>query len=128
MSDWHGDHPLYLALIYEDEIVNIDLDEPGWMTTHADNMRRPGTWVLRHKSGVDLMAMIVIEGEQPYYTARHVGVVGNAGSNEVTAYGIGKKRLDGHVDRLWLLPNGVVCAGDDVSVLGVRLVHLLGPR
>ena len=42
---------------------------------------------------------------------------------EVRAYGIGKKRLDGHVDRLWVLPTGVICAGDDVNVLGEALAQ-----
>lgn len=128
VDGWYGELPFYLALVFDDEVVTIDLEQPQWIATYADYMRKPGVWILRHKSGIDILAVVVHDGDQPYYTARHVGVMGNAGSNEVVAHGIGKKRADGVVERLWLLPNGVVCAGDDVGDLGIRLVHQLGPR
>lgn len=107
----------------------IDLDSPGWMKTHAPLMRVPGTWFLiERESARAVLSLSVLDGEQPYYTARHVGTVGSGGSNEVIAYGIGKKRVDGHVDRMWILPNGTVCAGDDVEELALRMVRAAGPR
>jgi hypothetical protein len=128
-SEWYGDHPFYLVLSFPDENKIIDLDEGQWSTTYADYLRRPGNWILVHKaSGAEVLGIIVRDGDQPYYTARHIGVMGSAGSNEITAYGIGKKRPDGFVERLWLLPTGMVVTGDDVEEIGVRLIHLLGPR
>jgi len=75
-----------------------------------------------------VLVVQVHPGDQPYYTARHVGVTGSAGGNEITAYGIGKKAADGTMTRLWLLPGFMVCGGDDVDDLGVRMVKALGPR
>lgn len=128
-TSWHGNHPFYLLLSFLDENVVIDLDEGQWATTHAEHLRRPGNWLLVHKaSGIEALGIVVAEGDQPYYTARHIGVMGSAGSNEIVCYGIGKKRPDGFVERLWLMPSGMVCTGDDVEDIGVRLVHRLGPR
>ncbi len=132
MSDeWGGDHPFYLVIspMPADSRGNvvIDLDSP-WHTTHADLMRVPALWQLVHKqSGQPVMALFVYDGEQPYCASRHVGVTGG-GSNEIMAYGIGKKLADGSMQRIWLLPNGTICSGDDVDPLGVMLVHQLGPR
>jgi hypothetical protein len=104
----------------------IDLDERGWATKHIELMRQPGRWTLISKEGLRrVLVLRVSEGEQPYYTARHVGIASGVAPGvkpEVTAYGIGKKRLDGHVDRLWLLPNGLVCTGDDVEPLALGLI------
>jgi hypothetical protein len=44
------------------------------------------------------------------------------------AYGIGKKRLDGHVDRIWVLPNGVICTGDDVEPLVLAFIRAGGAQ
>jgi hypothetical protein len=32
------------------------------------------------------------------------------------------------VDRLWVLPNGIVCGGDDVEAFGIAAVKRLGPK
>jgi hypothetical protein len=29
--------------------------------------------------------------------------------------------------RLWAMPDGTVCGGDDVDIIGIRMVHMLGP-
>ena len=53
--------------------------------------------------------------------ARHFARAGAAEGQEqarVSAYGIGKKRRDGHVDRLWIFTTGQICAGDDVDIFG----------
>ncbi len=128
--DWQGPNPFYLIISPRDgEGAVIDLDETGWATLHADLMRLPGTWLLVHKEGQRAPLMVIVyEGEQPYYTARHVGVTGSGGGNEITAYGIGKKLTDGHVLRLWTMPNGIVCGGDDVDDIGVRIVKTMGPK
>lgn len=126
---WKGSNPYYLVIATQDENIGIDLDESGWMATYAFAMRVPGQWILIHKvTGHQSLIVKVEEGDQPYYTARHVGITGGGGSNEITAYGIGKKCPDGHVERLWVLPNGTVCGGDDVDSLGLLMVKRLGPR
>lgn len=130
MNSWADDNPFYLVVSpsgHGPERAVIDLGTP-WLTTHAEYLRIPALWELVYKeTGTTMIAVNVYEGEQPYYSAHHVGVTG-AGTNEIVAYGIGKKRRDGETIRLWLLPNGAFCFGDDVDTLGVRLVHQLGPR
>jgi hypothetical protein len=122
---WQGDTPVYLVIALEAGGVEIDLDEQGWATAFASYMRVPGLWVLFSKlTKMPLLMMNVHPDEQPYYTARHFGSTGAVG--EVIAYGIGKKRTDGHVDRMWLLPNGVVCPGDDVDPIAMRMLRSRG--
>lgn len=126
---WADDNPFYLAIADDTEGVTIDLGETGWATTYADWMRRPGLFVLLDKKrNAPILVIQVHPGDQPYYTARHVGVTGSGGSNEITAYGIGKKTGSGDMVRLWVLPNGMICGGDDVDDLGVRMVKAQGPR
>lgn len=126
---WQGPNPFYLMIVLTDENVGIDLDQPDWMATYAQYMRLAGQWVLVNKaSGQQTLIVKVDEGDQPYYTARHVGIAGSGGSNEVIAYGIGKKRSDGCVERLWALPGGSVCGGDDVNSLGIIMIKRMGPR
>lgn len=129
MSEWQGDNPYYLMLQYHGEsgdieVRVIDLDSHQWATTHADVMRLQGEWYLVDKITRAIpIAIRVYEGEQPYYTARHVGSFTTPPGEDgefplvprVTAYGLGKKRVDGHVDRLWVFRNGLVVAGDDVN-------------
>lgn len=112
------------------EGLQIDLDESGWATTHASWMRRSGVvWFLMRKAdNTARMAVWVHPGDQPYYTARHVGITGSGGGNEITAYGIGKKRPDGSTHRLWVMPNGIVCTAEDVDDLGLKFVRALGPK
>lgn len=126
---WQGPNPYYLMIVTVNENVGIDLDQSGWMSAYAPYMRVPGQWVLINKaSGHQTLIVKVEEGDQPYYTARHVGVAGSGGSNEIIAYGIGKKRIDGCVERLWALPGGTVCGGDDVDSLGIIMIKRMGPR
>jgi len=121
---WQGDFPFYLVIEPDDHSngnVGIDLDEPGWVATNAEMMRVPGTWWLYLKQSQRPIFCIVVEaGEQPYFTRRHIGNL-MAGS-EIVAVGIGKKGRDGTMTRLWLLPNGVVCGGDDVEVIASRML------
>jgi hypothetical protein len=129
MSEWLDNNPFFLIIPSADGRVGVDLGTSGWLTTFAESLRLPGYWELCLKqTAAPVLRMEVLEGEQPYYTARHIGVSGSGGGNELIAYGIGKKRLDGHVDRLWVMPDGSVCGGDDVDKIGVLLVHLLGAR
>lgn len=127
--EWQGPNPYYLGIGTDDAGVVIDLDESGWATTYSEWLRRPSLWALMEKASQQpVLTLVVRDGEQPYYTARHVGMVGSNGSNEVICYGIGKKRVDGVVERLWVMPNGVVCGGDDVDDIAIRFVRALGPR
>lgn len=122
-TGWKGDLPVFLIIEPADGVggnVGIDLDTP-WMTEHAAHLRRPGTWWLVAKmTGRPMLSVVVHEGDQPYYTKRHVGDL--MSGREVEALGIGKKRADGIVERLWILPNGVVCGGDDVDHLAARML------
>lgn len=128
-TGWMGSNPFYLVISLPDMNVGIDLDESQWATKYADYLRVPSNWLLIHKaSGAEVLGMIVRDGDQPYYTARHIGVVGGTGGNEVIAYGIGKKHPDGSTERMWVMPNGMVCLGDDAEDIGIRMVHSLGPK
>lgn len=131
-TEWQGDNPYCLMIATDDErVLFIDLDEHGWATTYADWLREPSWWRLVQKvfdRPRVVLDVRVNQGDQGYFTARHIGVTGSGGSNEIIAYGIGKKCADGSMVRLWSLPDGSVCGGDDVDVLGVRLLHMIGPR
>lgn len=128
MIEWAGDNPYYLLIIGED-IASIDLDQRGWAETFSAHMRQSGHWHLVAKSTArPVLTVVVHDGEQPYYTARHVGIAGSGGSNEVVAYGIGKKQNDGSMVRLWVMPDGTVTGGDDVSTYGVSMVKAIGPK
>lgn len=128
-TEWLGPNPYYLMIATEEGGTRIDLDEPQWATTYADQLRIKAVWFLMtktHHSAV--LAVWVNDGDQPYYTARHVGITSSAGGNEIVAYGIGKKTRDGQMVRLWALPNGTICGGEDVSDFGIRFVRALGPK
>jgi hypothetical protein len=127
--EWRGENPFYLMFVKPLEkdsdvplIEIVDLDRPGWLSDQGGIFRSPGDLYLVRKAnkGVEL-SVHVLEGEQSYYVARHVGVTSGAGvsRNEVTAYGIGKKRIDGNEDNLWLLPWGQVCVGKDVEYFAI---------
>lgn len=125
---WRGENPFYLLIQKEDDAVTIDLDEPQWATTYADSLRSEATWYLIEKApAVVRLAVICHQGDQGYYTARHIGKAGSSGSNEVIAYGLGKKQADGQMVRLWYL-EGMTCGGDDVDTLGIRLLRIKGPK
>jgi hypothetical protein len=143
--EWQGDKPVFLLIreyetvVFPDGIEQtvhkshiVDLDEPGWTEKNAVLMRAPGAWMLCDKAksnatGVPSPVLIiqVDEGEQPYFVTKHVvlGLLGHAGPEamESVCYGIGKKRRDGFVDRLWLLPNGSVTVGEDVYWVADRM-------
>lgn len=120
---WAGENPFCLLIWPEgsDRLNVVDLDEDQWATKHHDLLRVQGSWYLVIKQNMQPALQVVVHpGEQPYYTARHFGIVG--APKQLIAYGIGKKRIDGTVERLWLMPNGVVCGGDDVDDIGPMLM------
>ena len=133
---WEGDNPFFLLIAVSPAGDNpgshnvIDLDHSGWIASNSDVIRSPGFWALFRKENVSIPLFVVwvSEGEQPYYSRKHVGVTGSGGGNEIHAYGIGKKCVDGSTVRLWFMPDGSICGGDDVESLGIRMVHALGPR
>jgi len=128
-TGWAGETPYFLVINTMDPKQSniVDLDEAGWMWERDGLMRATGEWVLVAKrdissmQGTPIIAIRVLDGEQPYYTKRHIGMM-MGGAGELMVYGIGKKRVDGHVDRLWILPNGIICAGDDVDIIGVNIL------
>ena len=124
---WLGPNPYYLMIVLDSgRHAEIDLDQHQWMSFFASYLRAPGQWYLVRKTDrVILATMLVHEGEQPYYVAKHVGFtsVSNSGpEGETTNYGIGKKRVDGHVDRIWIMANGCVTLGDDVEHISLTLL------
>ena len=136
-TGWAGENPYFLVINTDDPPGNwiIDLDEYAWMSQEPGLMRAPGEWVLIAKRDVNshplipgmsqpIIAIRVAPGEQPYYTKRWVGIAYPAGG-QLPLYGIGKKRLDGHVDRLWILPNGIIVPGDDGDVIATRMLKSL---
>lgn len=128
--EWADDNPFFLVISPDDAPnATIDLGERGWMQLHQNLLRVQGIWYLVGKERNDVpLSLRIWSGEQPYYVCRHVGVTGSGGGNEVKAYGIGKKRLDGITERLWILENGQICGGDDVEYFAMKLLHERGPR
>jgi hypothetical protein len=124
---WLGPNPYYLMIVLDSgRHAEIDLDQSRWMDFFANYLRDVGKWYLVRKADrVIVTMMLVYEGEQPYYVARHVGFVSadeNGPKGETINYGIGKKRLDGHVDRIWIMANGCVTLGDDVEPISLDLL------
>ena len=121
--DFVGTNPFYLLLSLTDgRAIIIDLDKPGWATEYGDHLRARAIWSLLHKGHrFPALDLLVEEGEQPYYTARHFATTKTSG--EAIAYGIGKKRLDGHTDRLWVFEEGLLCMGDDVETFGRMILE-----
>jgi hypothetical protein len=113
-------------------VVEIDLDERGWMAMYGDYLRVRSTWELRSRDGsLPPVMMPVEDGEQPFYATRHVGMTGAGGSNEIVAYGIGRKiKVKGRweIRSTFVLPGAIVCSGEDVYRLGEMIVRALGPR
>lgn len=136
---WAGDNPFCLVIKPDvGSAVLIDLDKKGWLEEFSDLMRVTGQWILARKEGSQPILMLTVsEGEQPYYTARHytaflpppdaVGAIDMQTLKEqasVKIYGIGKKRVDGQVDRLWILPNGAICPGEDDGIIADQLAKI----
>ena len=124
LQAWVGTRPFWLLCVPadSDERVTIDVDKPGWVAEHKSLMRSPGTWLLMDKRmNRPIFSVLLHEGDQFYYTKRHIGNL--MAAKEVLCYGIGKKSADGTPVNLWLMPNGVICGGNDVDVLGARLMR-----
>lgn len=128
-DEWKGTTPVFLVIRSDEgHIISIDLDEHGWSQTYREWLRVPGFWELSDKTGKVWLRVTINEGEQGYYKARHVGIAGSGGSNEVVAYGLGKKRSDNTTSEMWLLPDGSVTANEDLERIALGMVRKLGPR
>ena len=129
--EWAGDNPYFLVVHPKDEeATGIDLDFRGWSTINADLMRKPGNWYLFRKADeFPVLRLFVDAGEQPYYTAHTTGKLSmsSGGSRTLLSFGIGKKLRDGSVQRLWVLPNGTVCGGEDVDDIASQMISEMGP-
>ena len=127
---WDGDIPFYLIVNTEVPPGNVvvDLDTSGWLVTLKEYLEVPGEWhLVRKKNQQVVLSLRVNEGDQPYYTARHIANTGFAG--EVIAYGIGKKtqrfrkkkqQWVENEDNLWVLPWGQTCGGTDVEYFALK--------
>ena len=120
-AGWAGDQPVFLIFEPVDAgdagNIGIDIDVAGWIEGNRDTFRRPGVWFLIDKAtSGPLLAMPTEEGDQFYYHRHMVGVIGTTNGPTVTVQAIGKKRADGSVVRLWLMPNGMVMTGEDWEI------------
>jgi hypothetical protein len=125
LPDFCGNAPFYLLFV-EDSLPEgvlpliVDLDESGWMAKHGVIFRSVGELHLVRKVGdAVVLSVHLFPGEQGYYVARHIGFA-SGGAGEVTAYGIGKKRVDDNEDNLWVLPWGQICGGKDVEYFATK--------
>jgi len=122
-TGWAGGSPFFL--VFErgpGDNVGIDIDTSGWIEANRELFRTPGVWLLMRKSPTQpLFAVPLDEGDQFFFTKRHTGNL-MAGS-EVISYGLGKKTAAGWEIKLWLLPNGMVCGGEDVDLLASRMLN-----
>jgi hypothetical protein len=122
-AGWSGETPFYLVMELDGRAegnIGVDLDTP-WLTTYAEHLRDPGTWWLIAKSTHrPVLSVVVQEGDQPYFTKYHVGNL--MSQQEILMYGLGKKRPDGTMVRLWAMPNGVICGGDDMDIIASRML------
>lgn len=123
------ENPYSLVLIPDGPTVLsahlIDLDEPGWLTTWADELAHPGIWMLVNRETARIpVSMHAGAGDRPSYLARHFGILGGP---EIVAYSIGKIAWD-HDDemRLWVLPNGQVCGNEDAEFFAGKLLAEIG--
>jgi len=139
-DSWLGSNPFYLiirhAQLSDGKMVQtvIDLDEEEWQDRHAEVVGLPGRWYLANKANRAMpVTMVINEGEQPFYKARHVGAAaavsgihdGDTISAEVIAYGVGKDKNDGTQDMLWhFYPSNVTCMGDDVNPIGAEVLKM----
>lgn len=121
---WLGANPYNLMIVLDSgRIAEIDLDKQKWMEWYSEFLRAPGTWYLVRKADKVIVTMMLVkDGEQPYYVARHVGFLNSNANTETINYGIGKKRLDGHVDRIWVMSNGCMVMGDDGEAIALDLL------
>jgi hypothetical protein len=121
---------VFLQIVLTAGGVQIDLDEPGWMTKWADYFVVKALWVLHWKDGSrPPVAMLVNDGEQGFYTARHIGMQASIGHNETIAYGLGKVLADGtRVEIVRMFPDGMAVLGTDVERIGLMMVRAAGPR
>ena len=151
--EWADDNPYFLLLVRtepkedgsQDHLL-LDVGETGWATTYADWLRRPAEWYLCEKAGEQraVVAQLVHPGDQPYYVKRHVGQmeIHTGRFRQVEVHGIGKKvpatygpgRRKGakpvlltpeRTDRIWVLPHGVICGGEDVEKLALAVVSTM---
>jgi hypothetical protein len=150
---WTDDNPYFLLMVALDrkedgsqDNLLLDLGEPGWATTYADWLRRPAEWYLCEKAGEQrvVIAQMVYAGDQPYYVKRNIGQleIGTGRYRQVEVHGIGKKvpatygpgpRKNSkpklvrpeRTDRIWILPHGVICGGEDVEKMALAVVSTM---
>lgn len=125
MSDWAGESPIYLVIAPDDPDagnIGIDVDAGGWISENQALFRTPSTWFLMSKvTSTPLFAVVIEDGDQAFFVKHHVGNL--MAGIQMTSYGLGKKKADGSVTKLWLLPNGWVCGSEeDVDVIMGRML------
>lgn len=119
LPEFKGANPYFLLFVDVATQTLVDLDESGWMAAHGHIFRDVGDLHLVRKSDQGIVFSVHLdEGDQGYYVGRHVANTGIAG--EAIAYGIGKKRVNGNEDKLWILPWGQVCAGTDIERFAIE--------
>jgi hypothetical protein len=141
VQQWADDNPYFLVCVAAErhpergyDTATIDLGEQGWHVKHSEWMRRPSEWYLCEKAAPQraVLALIVNDGDQPYYVKKHVGQMelDTGRSRSLVVHGIGKKvpaTPDAYerTDRIWILPHGVICGGEDVERLAIAVVSTM---
>lgn len=126
--EWLSDEPFYLHVVSVDGREQIiDVAEHRWHKTYSEWMRGHLRWYLMRKlDGFPVMVIYVKGGDQPFYyrhTVQRVKGI-NAGM-KLTSYCIGAKRTDGTEDRIYVLPNGIMCTATDVDPLSDAIIDSL---
>lgn len=87
MTSWHGDNPFFLYVHGMEDMVTVDLDEPGWKETYSEVLSGPGYWSLVKKDGGEpVLEAWHAEGDELRYTSR-VFVYPHFGDRKLRAYG-----------------------------------------
>ena len=126
--EWMSDDPFYLQVVRPDGSDQIiDVAEYGWHATYAEWMRGRLRWYLMRKlDGFAVMVVDVADGDQPFYYRHTVerlkGI--NAGM-KLVSHCIGAKRVSGHEDRIYVLPNGIICTATDIDPLSDAIIDSL---
>ena len=125
---WHGKNQYFLMFLTavkaeQPTIEIIDLDRSGWKKDQGWIFRAVGElYLVRKEKQAVVFSVHLNPGDQGFYAAHHVGMASGVGvtQNEVVVYGIGKKRANGNMDNLWIMPWGQVCSGIDHDYFGLE--------
>lgn len=87
MTSWQGDNPFFLYVHSMEDMVSIDLDEPGWKEHYSELLSGPGYWSLvKKEDGEPVLEAWHDDGDTLHYVSR-VFVYPHFGNRKLRAYG-----------------------------------------